>query len=153
MQTGAMGSLGRIATLDDLPSDQRMLTWLRQATAFMDAGNYTSPIKARHRVAKAAKPEPKLETATATDLLTAIAQNKRAQAVYTAFSPSCKREYVEWITTAKRPETRATRIATAVAWMEEGKQRNWKYQVGKYKGESAPEAEGGSKRTGRRAAE
>jgi uncharacterized protein YdeI (YjbR/CyaY-like superfamily) len=35
---------------------------------------------------------------------------------------------VEWIADAKRPETRGKRIATAIDWITEGKQRNWKYQ-------------------------
>ena len=34
----------------------------------------------------------------------------------------------EWIVEAKRPETREKRIATALDWIAEGKQRNWKYQ-------------------------
>jgi uncharacterized protein YdeI (YjbR/CyaY-like superfamily) len=34
---------------------------------------------------------------------------------------------VEWIAEAKRDETRQKRIATAVEWLAEGKQRNWKY--------------------------
>ncbi len=32
------------------------------------------------------------------------------------------------IADAKRPETRDKRITTAVEWIAEGKQRNWKYQ-------------------------
>jgi uncharacterized protein YdeI (YjbR/CyaY-like superfamily) len=58
----------------------------------------------------------------------ALRKNAKAGAVFAAFSPSAKREYVEWIAEAKRPETRDKRIATAVEWIAEGKQRNWKYQ-------------------------
>jgi hypothetical protein len=54
--------------------------------------------------------------------------NKKASAAFAAFSPSCKREYVKWIAEAKRAETREKRIATAIDWISEGKQRNWKYQ-------------------------
>ena len=50
----------------------------------------------------------------------------QARATFAAFSPSCKREYVEWIAEAKREETRQRRVAQAVDWMAEGKQRNWK---------------------------
>jgi uncharacterized protein YdeI (YjbR/CyaY-like superfamily) len=124
VQAGAMGSLGRIAALSDLPEDKLLVAWLKQAVAFIDSRNYTSPIKARQRVVKA----PKAPLAMASDFLEALSRNKRASAVYGGFSPSCKREYLEWITTAKRPETRAARIASAVAWIAEGKQRNWKYQ-------------------------
>ncbi|HEX7914813.1 YdeI/OmpD-associated family protein [Rudaea sp.] len=55
-------------------------------------------------------------------------KNGKATATFAAFSPSCKREYIEWIAEAKREETRAKRVAQAVEWMAEGKQRNWKYQ-------------------------
>jgi uncharacterized protein YdeI (YjbR/CyaY-like superfamily) len=119
-----MGSLGRIASLSDLPSDKQMLRWIRQATAFIDKGEYTSPISARKKVAKPAKPA--LETPA--EFTAALKRNKKAVGVFAAFSPSCQREYIEWIADAKRPETREKRIATAVEWISEGKQRNWKYQ-------------------------
>ena len=51
-----------------------------------------------------------------------------AQPAFDAFPPGCRREYIDWITGAKRPETRARRVAEAVAWMAEGKRRNWKYE-------------------------
>ena len=119
-----MGSLGRITSLANLPSDKQMLGWLRQAADFVDSGQYTSPIAARRRVVKAPKPVLK----TSVEFATALKRNKKAAEIFAAFSPSCKREYVEWIAEAKRAETRDKRIATAVQWIAEGKQRNWKYQ-------------------------
>jgi uncharacterized protein YdeI (YjbR/CyaY-like superfamily) len=119
-----MGSLGRITSLKDLPSDKQMLGWIRQAAGFVDSGQYTSPIVARRKVVKAQKPA--LETPS--ELAAALKKNKRAAAAFAAFSPSCRREYVEWIADAKRPETRDKRIETALDWIAEGKQRNWKYQ-------------------------
>jgi uncharacterized protein YdeI (YjbR/CyaY-like superfamily) len=123
LKEGAMGSLGRITSVDDLPSDKQMLAWIRQAAAFVDSGQYTSPIAARHKVVKQ---KPSLDTPA--EFKAALQRNKKAAAVFAAFSPSCKREYVEWIAEAKRDETRDKRIATAVGWIAEGKQRNWKYQ-------------------------
>ena len=124
LKDGRMGSLGRITGVGDLPSDKQMLGWIRQAAAFVDSGQYTSPIAARQRVVKPAKRS--LETPA--EFTTALQRNKKAAAVFAAFSSSCKREYVEWIVEAKRQETRDKRIATAVEWIAEGKQRNWKYQ-------------------------
>jgi uncharacterized protein YdeI (YjbR/CyaY-like superfamily) len=124
LREDGMGSLGRITGLADLPSDKQMLGWLRQAAGFVDSGNYTSPIAARRNVVKA--PKPVLETSA--EFATALKRNKKAAAVFAAFSPSCKREYLEWIADAKRAETRDKRIATALEWIAEGKQRNWKYQ-------------------------
>jgi uncharacterized protein YdeI (YjbR/CyaY-like superfamily) len=123
LKEGGMGSLGRITSVADLPSDKQMLGWIRQAAAFVDSGQYTSPIAARHKVVKQ-----KSSLDTPAELKAALQRNKKAAAVFAAFSPSCKREYVEWIAEAKRQETRDKRIATAVEWIAEGKQRNWKYQ-------------------------
>jgi hypothetical protein len=124
LQPDAMGSLGRITRIEDLPPDRQLLGFLRQAVGFIDRGEYTSPIAARHKVVKApvAAPEAPAEFAKA------LKANKKAAAAFAAFSPSCKREYVEWIADAKREETRDKRIASAVEWISEGKQRNWKYQ-------------------------
>ncbi len=58
----------------------------------------------------------------------ALKKNKKALAAFEAFSPSCRREYVEWITEAKREETRAKRLKTGIEWTAKGKARNWKYQ-------------------------
>jgi hypothetical protein len=126
LRKDGMGSLGRITNVDDLPPDKSMLGWIRQAKEFIDRGEYTSPIAARHKVVKA----PKAALKTPNEFMTALKANKRAGATFSAFSPSCQREYLEWIADAKREETRSKRIATAITWLEEGKQRKWKYQNG-----------------------
>jgi uncharacterized protein YdeI (YjbR/CyaY-like superfamily) len=122
LKPDAMGSLGRLTRIEDLPANKQMLDLLRKAVAFIESGQYTSPIAARPKVAKAQPPEAPLE------FTKALKANKKAADAFAAFSPSCKKEYVEWIVDAKRTETRDKRIATAVAWISEGKQRNWKYQ-------------------------
>jgi hypothetical protein len=124
IQDGGMGSLGRITTIKDLPSNKQMLDLLRQSAGFIDRGEYTSPIAARNKVVKT--PKPTLETPT--ELTKALKTNKKAATTFNNFSPSCQREYIEWIAEAKRPETRDKRITQALEWMAEGKQRNWKYQ-------------------------
>lgn len=62
-----------------------------------------------------------------TDLAAALKAASRATAAFDQMSPSHKREYIEWITEAKTDQTRQRRLATAVAWIAEGKPRNWKY--------------------------
>jgi uncharacterized protein YdeI (YjbR/CyaY-like superfamily) len=124
LQPGAMGSLGRLTRIEDLPPQKHMLDLLRQAASFIENGHYTSPIAARNRVAKSPAPTPEPPP----EFTKALKANRRASAAFAAFSPSCKREYVEWIADAKRAETRDKRIATAIEWISEGKQRNWKYQ-------------------------
>lgn len=125
LQPNAMGSLGRITRIEDLPANKQMLSILRKAVAFIDSGQYTSPIAARHRVVKASTPAAEAPP----EFTRALKANRKASAAFAAFSPSCKKEYVEWIADAKRAETRDKRIAIAIEWISEGKQRNWKYQV------------------------
>lgn len=60
-------------------------------------------------------------------LIAAIRKNKKAWTVFDKFSPSHKKDYVEWITEAKTEETREKRLEQALEWMAEGKPRNWKY--------------------------
>jgi len=50
-----------------------------------------------------------------------------ATKVFGEFSPSCRREYAEWVAAAKRPDTKEKRVKQAVEWIAQGKQRNWKY--------------------------
>jgi uncharacterized protein YdeI (YjbR/CyaY-like superfamily) len=124
LRDGAMGSLGRITSVDTLPPEKQLIAWVRQAASSIEKGTHISPIAARNKVVKAPKPALK----TPAEFETALRKNKKAAAAYTALSPSCKREYIEWIADAKREETRDQRIATAIKWISEGKQRNWKYQ-------------------------
>ena len=50
------------------------------------------------------------------------------KAFWATLTPSAKRDYIEWITEAKQPATRARRLAEAVTWLGAGKRRNWKYE-------------------------
>lgn len=113
-----MGSYGKMASLKDLPPKKTLLAHIRKAAKLNEDG-----VKAPAQ-RKSAKPFPQAPD----DLVAALRKNKAAQATYEAFPPSCKREYVEWITEAKREETRAKRLVQAVEWMAEGKRRNWKYE-------------------------
>jgi uncharacterized protein YdeI (YjbR/CyaY-like superfamily) len=61
-------------------------------------------------------------------MLAAIKADKKAWTAWQAFSPSARRDYVEWITEAKSDATRDRRLETAVGWIAEGKRRNWKYE-------------------------
>jgi uncharacterized protein YdeI (YjbR/CyaY-like superfamily) len=62
------------------------------------------------------------------DMRAALDANASAGATFDGFPPSAQREYVEWITEAKRDETRTKRLAQAIEWLAEGKRRHWKYE-------------------------
>lgn len=114
----AMGRLGRITGLKDLPADKVMICYIQEAARRNEEG-----VGADRRKRPAAKP---LEVPP--DLAAALGKNKKARETFEHFSPSHRREYVEWITAAKRPETRVRRLATAIDWLAQGKSRNWKYE-------------------------
>jgi uncharacterized protein YdeI (YjbR/CyaY-like superfamily) len=114
-----MGSFGRLTSVRDLPPKTRLRMLLKRAAALNASGARPA------RVAKAASnPVPELPP----DLVAALNAAPEAKAVFDAFPPSHRREYLEWILEAKRADTRAGRIAQAVAWLTEGKSRNWKYE-------------------------
>ena len=115
----AMGSLGRITSLEDLPSDKKMLGYIKKAAALNESGAPARPRPARKTAAPLEVPK---------DLAAALKKNKAAAASFEKFSPSHRKEYIEWIMEAKRDETRQKRLATTIEWLAEGKSRNWKYE-------------------------
>jgi uncharacterized protein YdeI (YjbR/CyaY-like superfamily) len=117
--TDAMGQFGRFESIADLPSQVAIVRMVKEAVALNDAGV---------KVPRVTKAKPALKAPPS--MLAAIRKNRKALRTYDAFSPSAKREYIEWVTEAKSDDTRARRLATAVEWMAEGKPRNWKYMPG-----------------------
>jgi uncharacterized protein YdeI (YjbR/CyaY-like superfamily) len=109
---------GRFASLEDLPRDADFSACITEAIALNTPGNKP----------KRTAPKPKAALPMPADFSTALKRNARARAAFEAFPPSHRREYIEWIVDAKRDETRARRIDQAIAWIAEGKSRNWKYQ-------------------------
>jgi len=114
----AMGNFGRIESLKDLPPKKTLVAYVKKAAALNEAGV---------KVPRARK-QPKPALATPPDLAAALKKNRKALETFEAFSPSHRREYIEWITEAKTDATREKRLATALEWLAEGKSRNWKYQ-------------------------
>jgi uncharacterized protein YdeI (YjbR/CyaY-like superfamily) len=113
----AMGQFGRITTIEDLPEPSALGGIIQKAMALAEAG--VKPQREKSVKAPIEPPE---------DLAAALEGNQAALATFQGFSPGSRREYVEWVVSAKRAETRASRIAQAVEWMAEGKKRNWKYE-------------------------
>lgn len=113
-----MGHLGKITSLKDLPSDRILIKYIKEAAKLNEEG-------ARVDRAKSATKEP---LKVPDDFASALKKNKQALEVFENFPPSHKREYIEWITEAKRPETRTKRIATTLQWLSKGQSKNWKYE-------------------------
>ena len=117
-KAGAMGQFGKLTSVDDLPSDKEFDALIREAADL--AKTAPAPRKAKH--------EPKAAAQIHPDFAKALAANPKAKGMLDGFSPSARRDYVEWISEAKQEATRAKRIATAVEWLAEGKKRHWKYE-------------------------
>ncbi len=115
----AMGHLGKLTSLKDLPSDKKMTAWIKEAMMLTDK---------RIKLPSKAKTTVKKELVVPDYFIKALSKNKKAKQVFENFAYSHKKEYLEWITEAKTEETRNKRMATALEWMTEGKGKNWKYQ-------------------------
>jgi len=123
-QKNAMGHLGRIRSLSDLPPDKILISYIKEAAKLNDDGIKLPPRKESTEIKEVVVPE---------YFSSALQKNKKAMKVFDAFSPSHKREYLQWITEAKTEETKDKRMTTALEWIAEGKGRNWKYERKKEK--------------------
>jgi uncharacterized protein YdeI (YjbR/CyaY-like superfamily) len=97
---------GKIATVSEIPPASKLVGLIKQVIALNEAG-ITNP----------KPPEPKLPA----DFAAAMKKSAKAAKHWGAFTPARKWQYVNWINKAKRSETRAKRIATAVERISEGK--------------------------------
>lgn len=112
----AMGHLGRMTALTDLPPDKVMLDFIKQHMKLNEAG-----VKIEKK-----PPAPK-KLVMPQVLSDALNKNKKALAEFQKFSASQQREYADWIADAKTDTTKQKRLATAIEWISGGKIRNWKY--------------------------
>lgn len=117
-EKGAMGDLGKLTRIEDVPDDATFHAWIERAMALIDEG--ARPAPAKHARAPIAMPA---------DFRTALDGTPEAARRFDAFPPGARHEYLDWIVGAKRAETRARRIAEAVGWIAEGKKRHWKYEA------------------------
>ena len=117
---GAMGNLGKLESIDDLPKDTVLVKWIKEAMKLnADGVKFVRAVKPKHERKEYTMPD---------YFQKVLNKNKKAKAVYDKFSPSHKKEYLEWIVEAKTEETRNKRMENAIEWLTEGKSRNWKYQ-------------------------
>lgn len=116
-----MGQFGKIASLDDLPSDPELAARLSEACERIDSRGTA--------LKRPVKREPIAEIPVPQDFSAALRDNPAARTTFDAFPPLERREYLEWVTEAKQDATRAKRLATSIEWLAEGKRRNWKYET------------------------
>lgn len=110
--------LDKITSLKDLPGDSEIVSSVLEAIALNE-----QDVKIKKEPSA-----PKSTIEIPEDFRKMLSKNKIAKEKFESFSPSHKREYLEWIVEAKTEETRKKRMGTAIEWMSEGKSRHWKYQ-------------------------
>jgi uncharacterized protein YdeI (YjbR/CyaY-like superfamily) len=114
-----MGQFKRVTKLADLPSKKILTGYILKAMELNELGTKSAaPSKAKAKGKK---------VVVSDDLAAALKKNSKARATFEGFTPGKRRDYVEWITEAKREETRQSRLKTAIEWLAQGKPRNWKY--------------------------
>lgn len=111
-------TIGKPTSIAELPPKKVLVNYIKQAMKLNEEG--VKLTQARAKKAKPAVEVPEL-------LMTALSKNKKALKSFGGMSESQRRDYVEWVNSAKRADTRERRVAEAVAWIAEGKPRNWKY--------------------------
>lgn len=114
---GAMGHFGRLRSIKDLPNKNHLIGYVRKAAQLNESGVKKTPTR----------PSPKRKLIVPAYLKSALMKNAKARKTFENFSYSHRKEYVEWITGAKRDETRTKRLRLAIEWLARGKPQNWKY--------------------------
>ncbi|MEO0311580.1 MAG: hypothetical protein RIQ89_1237, partial [Bacteroidota bacterium] len=118
-QASAMGHLGKLTQLKDLPSDKLLIAYIKEAVLLNEI-NAKLPLKKKITEQTPISFDP--------DFIHQLKKHRIAYSHFMAMSPSCKKEYNEWITEAKRPETKTNRINTTIANCDENKSLHWKYK-------------------------
>jgi uncharacterized protein YdeI (YjbR/CyaY-like superfamily) len=117
----AMGSLGRITRLKDLPSDKSLLAYMRHAAELVESGQRNKSIE---RQPKGPRPEMRMPA----ELGAALKKNKLAATAFAAFSPSCRRDYAGVDCRGQAPRNQKEAHRTGGGVDRQGKSRNWKYE-------------------------
>jgi len=116
-EKNSMFQLGKLKSIDDLPSKEILITAIKEAMKLIEAGI----------VVKKSKPN-QSEVIIPDDFQQSLNETASALAYFETLTLSKKRDYVNWINEAKTADTRTKRINTSIEWLSEGKDRNWKYK-------------------------
>ncbi len=114
--SSGMGNFGKVSKISDLPDDETLINLLLCAVELNESGIELPKVK-----------KPVVVPELPADFRDALQEQMEVFERFESMPPSHRKEYIEWITEAKRDVTRQQRITTAVEWISQGKGRNWKY--------------------------
>lgn len=133
---GAINGFSFRATLE--PDGQRS-HWLKVSRKVREAADADAGDIVSLEIASVGEePEPRVPA----DLRKALAAAPKGRALWSDITPVARRDWIQWITAAKQPQTRARRIDNACSMLAAGKRRVCCFdRSGIYgKSSSAPEA-------------
>ena len=114
-----MATFDKITSMKDLPADKVLSAYIMEAMRLNQEG-----VRLPAGERKPGKPELPIPE----ELSSALKRNEKAKVVFENFSPSHRREYIQWITEAKTDATREKRIDATIEMLTDGKSRHWKHQ-------------------------
>jgi hypothetical protein len=118
--TAIEGTINGFPFQATLEPDGQKGHWLRVERKLREAiGAQAGDIVTLEIAPAAEEPEPKVPT----DLRKALAATPKARALWSDITPTARRDWIQWITSAKRPETRVRRVKNACAMLAAGKRR------------------------------
>jgi hypothetical protein len=114
------GNLNGHAFRATLEPDGQLGHWLKVSRKLREAAGVESGAVVQLEIAPVAQePEPRIPA----DLCRALADAPEARALWSDITPLARRDWIHWITSAKRAETRARRIVNACDMLASGKRR------------------------------
>lgn len=119
------GQFGKLTSIKDLPPKKELTAYIKLAMKLNDDGVQAPHVAAQRAKAKKTASKP---VVIPPELEAALKKNKKAAAAFEAMPPSHRREYADWIASAKQDETKQRRLAKAMEQIAEGKSQNWKYE-------------------------
>jgi hypothetical protein len=137
--TAVVGTINGFPFRATLEPDGKKGHWLRVNRRMGEAaGAVAGDVVALEIAPAGEEPEPRVPA----DLRKALAAAPKARALWSAITPIARRDWIQWIDSAKQPETRARRIYNGCAMLAAGKRRVCCFdRSGFYsKGISAPKA-------------
>jgi uncharacterized protein YdeI (YjbR/CyaY-like superfamily) len=117
-EEGGMGSLGKITSMEDLPKDEKLGAYLVEAMSLIEQGTIPRELNPKFKKPPAEVPS---------ELMELLEKEPKAKTVFESLPPSHQREYTNWITEAKREETKQRRLQQTIENLREGKSKDWKY--------------------------
>ncbi len=110
------GYMDKIKDIKELPAKKVLVAYLKEAME-LNASGAAKP--------KPVKTKPATEVVAPKEFLDALKKDKKATEIFESKSPSFRKNYIIWLADAKTEETRNKRIAQAMEWIAEGKDRFW----------------------------